>query len=189
MPNALGPIIVDLTINLSAITLQVSSLSYIGLGVQPPTPEWGVLLSEAREYMQIAPHTILFPGIAIMLTALAFNLIGDGLREYIRGGAHPDENLWGEEDADQSHDDGEDKPQGNRHMNGSFYIFIIFSPDIVGNDDAGTDGDAVEETDHHEDEIAGGGYGGEGVTSDEITDNQRIRGVIELLEEIAEEEW
>ncbi len=115
--------------------------------------------------------------------------IGDGLREYIRGGAHPDENLWGEEDADQSHDDGEDKPQGNRHMNGSFYIFIIFSPDIVGNDDAGTDGDAVEETDHHEDEIAGGGYGGEGVTSDEITDNQRIRGVIELLEEIAEEEW
>ena len=81
MPNALGPIIVDLTINLSAITLQVSSLSYIGLGVQPPTPEWGVLLSEAREYMQIAPHTILFPGIAIMLTALAYNLIGDGLRD------------------------------------------------------------------------------------------------------------
>ena len=81
MPNAMGPMIVDLTINLSAITLQVSSLSYIGLGVQPPTPEWGVLLSEAREYMQIAPHTIVFPGIAIMLTALAFNLIGDGLRD------------------------------------------------------------------------------------------------------------
>lgn len=81
LPNALGPIIVDFTINLSVTTLQVSSLSYIGLGVQPPTPEWGVLLSEAREFMQVAPHTIIFPGIAIMLAALAFNLIGDGLRD------------------------------------------------------------------------------------------------------------
>lgn len=81
IPNALGPIIVDFTINLSAITLQVSSLSYIGLGVQPPTPEWGVLLSEAREFMQVAPHTIVFPGLAILLAALAFNLVGDGLRD------------------------------------------------------------------------------------------------------------
>ena len=81
IPNALGPIIVDLSINLSAITLQVSSLSYIGLGVSPPTPEWGVLLSEAREFMRTAPHTILFPGIAILLAALAFNLVGDGLRD------------------------------------------------------------------------------------------------------------
>ena len=83
IPNALGPMIVDFTINLSATTLQVSSLSYIGLGVEPPTPEWGVLLSEAREFMLTAPHTILFPGIAIMLTALSFNLIGDGLRDAI----------------------------------------------------------------------------------------------------------
>ena len=81
IPNALGPIIVDFTINLSAITLQVSSLSYIGLGVQPPTPEWGVLLSEAREFMQVAPHTIIFPGLAILIAALAFNLVGDGLRD------------------------------------------------------------------------------------------------------------
>lgn len=81
IPNALGPMIVDLTINLSAITLQVSSLSYIGLGVQPPTPEWGVLLSEAREFMMVAPHTIIFPGLAILLAALAFNLVGDGLRD------------------------------------------------------------------------------------------------------------
>ena len=81
IPNALGPIIVDFTINLSAITLQVSSLSYIGLGVQPPTPEWGVLLSEAREFMQVAAHTILFPGLAILFAALAFNLVGDGLRD------------------------------------------------------------------------------------------------------------
>ena len=81
IPNALGPLIVDLSINMSTITLQVSSLSYIGLGVQPPTPEWGVLLSEAREFMPIAPHTILFPGIAILLASLAFNLVGDGLRD------------------------------------------------------------------------------------------------------------
>ena len=81
IPNALGPMIVDFTINLSATTLQVSSLSYIGLGVEPPTPEWGVLLSEAGEFMMTYPHTIIFPGIAIMLTALAFNLIGDGLRD------------------------------------------------------------------------------------------------------------
>ncbi len=81
LPNAIGPIIVDLSIALSATILQVSSLSYIGLGVQPPTPEWGVLLSEAREYMRTAPHTIVYPGIAIALAALAFNLVGDGLRD------------------------------------------------------------------------------------------------------------
>ena len=83
LPNALGPIIVDFTISLSATTLQVSSLSYIGLGVQPPTPEWGVLLNEAREFMLTAPHTIIFPGLAILLTSLAFNLVGDGLRDAI----------------------------------------------------------------------------------------------------------
>lgn len=83
LPNALGPIIVDFTISLSSTTLQVSSLSYIGLGVQPPTPEWGVLLNEAREFMMTAPHTIIFPGLAIMFTSLAFNLVGDGLRDAI----------------------------------------------------------------------------------------------------------
>ena len=81
IPNAIGPIIISFTISLAATTLQVSSLSYIGLGVQPPTPEWGVLLSEAREFMRIAPHTIIFPGLMIMLAALAFNLVGDGLRD------------------------------------------------------------------------------------------------------------
>lgn len=81
IPNALGPIIVNLSINLSTTTLQVSSLSYMGLGVQPPMPEWGVLLTEAREFMRTAPHTIIFPGLAILLASLAFNLIGDGLRD------------------------------------------------------------------------------------------------------------
>ncbi len=81
IPNALGAIIVSMTINLSAITLQVSSMSYIGLGVSPPTPEWGALLSEAREFIITAPHMIVFPGIAILLAALSFNLVGDGLRD------------------------------------------------------------------------------------------------------------
>ena len=56
-------------------------MSYIGLGVSPPTPEWGALLSEAREFIITAPHLIIFPGIAILLTALSFNLVGDGLRD------------------------------------------------------------------------------------------------------------
>lgn len=81
IPNSLGAMIVSMTINLSAITLQVSSMSYIGLGVSPPTPEWGALLSEAREFIITAPHLIIFPGIAILLTALSFNLVGDGLRD------------------------------------------------------------------------------------------------------------
>ena len=81
IPNALGAVIVSMSINLSAITLQVSSMSYIGLGVRPPTPEWGALLSEAREFITAAPHLIIFPGIAIILAALSFNLMGDGLRD------------------------------------------------------------------------------------------------------------
>lgn len=81
IPNALGAMIVNMTINLSSSTLQVSSMSYIGLGVSPPTPEWGALLSEAREFIITAPHLIIFPGIAILLTALSFNLVGDGLRD------------------------------------------------------------------------------------------------------------
>ena len=81
IPNALGPIIVNTTINLAAITLAASSLSYLGLGVQPPTPEWGALLSEAREYMITEPSLIIFPGIALLLAALGFNLVGDGLRD------------------------------------------------------------------------------------------------------------
>ena len=73
--------IVDFTVTLSTIILEVSCLSFMGLGVQPPTPEWGVLLDEAREFMRVAPHTIMFPGLAILLAALAFNLVGDGLRD------------------------------------------------------------------------------------------------------------
>ena len=61
--------------------LNAAGLSYIGLGVQAPRPEWGNMLSEAREYIQVAPHLIIFPGIVLALTVLALNLLGDGLRD------------------------------------------------------------------------------------------------------------
>lgn len=81
IPNALGPIIVQATFNVASSILQVSGLSYIGLGIAPPTPEWGSMLSAGREYLRQYPHIILFPGFVIMLTVLSLNLFGDGLRD------------------------------------------------------------------------------------------------------------
>lgn len=81
IPNAMGPIIVQSTQSIASKIKTAASLSFIGLGVAPPTPEWGCMLNEAREYLYIAPHLMIFPGACIILTALAFNLIGDGLRD------------------------------------------------------------------------------------------------------------
>jgi len=81
LPNAIGPIIVQTTSSISGMILQASSLSFIGMGVQPPTPEWGSMISESREFMRVAPHMMIFPGACIILAALSFNLIGDGLRD------------------------------------------------------------------------------------------------------------
>lgn len=81
MPNAIGPIIVETTQSISGMILEASALSYIGMGVQPPTPEWGAMLSEAREFMRTQPYLIIIPGIFIVLAALSFNLVGDGLRD------------------------------------------------------------------------------------------------------------
>ncbi len=81
LPNAIGPIIVNTTMNIAAMILSAAGLSFIGMGVQPPAPEWGALLSSARQYMFTAPHLLYFPGLAILLTALSFNLVGDGLRD------------------------------------------------------------------------------------------------------------
>lgn len=83
IPNAIGPIIVETTQSLSNMILEASGLSYIGMGVQPPKPEWGSMLSEAREVMRTVPHLIIIPGIFIIVTALSFNLLGDGLRDAI----------------------------------------------------------------------------------------------------------
>ena len=81
IPNALGPIIVTVTMNVSSMILSASGLSFLGMGVQPPAPEWGALLSDARQYMFNAPYLLYIPGIFIVLAALCFNLAGDGLRD------------------------------------------------------------------------------------------------------------
>jgi ABC-type dipeptide/oligopeptide/nickel transport system permease subunit len=81
LPNVISPIIVHLTMNVGMAITMAAALSYIGLGVQPPTPEWGALLSDARTHILNYPHLIMFPGMFIALTVLAINLIGDGLRD------------------------------------------------------------------------------------------------------------
>jgi peptide/nickel transport system permease protein len=81
LPNCLAPIVVLLTLRLATIILTTSGLSFLGLGVQPPTPEWGAMLAEGRGYFQQAPHIAMFPGLAIMMVVLGFNLLGDGLRD------------------------------------------------------------------------------------------------------------
>lgn len=81
LPNILGPIIVVSTQGVASIMLTASSLSYLGVGIQPPTPEWGAIIFEAREFLRIAPYMCILPGIVIVLTALSFNLMGDGLRD------------------------------------------------------------------------------------------------------------
>lgn len=81
MPNAVGPIIVQTTQSIAGIILEASALSYIGMGVQLPTPEWGAMVSEGKEFLRQFPHMTIFPGCAILLTTLSFNLLGDGLRD------------------------------------------------------------------------------------------------------------
>ena len=81
LPNAMGPVIVQATMSIASMMLSAAGLSYLGMGIQPPSPEWGSMLSEAREYMRTAPHMLLFPGLCIMIAALSLNLIGDGLRD------------------------------------------------------------------------------------------------------------
>jgi peptide/nickel transport system permease protein len=81
IPNTLGPIIVVSTQGIASIMLTASSLSYLGVGIQPPTPEWGAIIYEAREFLRTAPYMCILPGIVIVLTALSFNLLGDGLRD------------------------------------------------------------------------------------------------------------
>lgn len=83
LPNSLSPILVLATIRLGTAILTAASLGFLGLGVKPPSPEWGTMLSEGRNYMQLAPHIAIFPGLAILITVVALNLLGDGLRDAI----------------------------------------------------------------------------------------------------------
>lgn len=81
LPNILSPIIVVATVGVSVAVLSASALSFLGLGAQPPSPEWGAILAGGRDYFKRAPWITTFPGVAIALTVLSFNLLGDGLRE------------------------------------------------------------------------------------------------------------
>ncbi len=81
LPNALGPIIILFTGSVSGMILAAAGYSFLGFGVQPPTPEWGAMISASRQYMRLAPHFTVIPGLAIVLTAMSINLAGDGLRD------------------------------------------------------------------------------------------------------------
>ena len=90
LPNILSPIIVQASFHMAGAIIAESTLSFLGLGVQPPTPSWGSMLNEGRAYLLTAPHLTIFPGLAIMATVLAFNFLGDGIRDMLdperRGG-------------------------------------------------------------------------------------------------------
>lgn len=81
LPNAIGPIIVQATMTVGTMIIWAAGVSFLGLGIQPPTPEWGAMLSEGRKFISDYPHLVLYPGLAIAVTALSLNLMGDGLRD------------------------------------------------------------------------------------------------------------
>jgi peptide/nickel transport system permease protein len=81
LPNCVAPILVLVSLDFAHAILVESSLSFLGLGFPPPAPSWGLMLSEARGYMEVAPHVAIIPGAVISITILGFNLIGDGLRD------------------------------------------------------------------------------------------------------------
>jgi len=81
LPNSMAPVIVQGTLAIATAILEAAALGFLGLGAQPPTPEWGKMLADSKDYLQSAPWTMIFPGLAIMFTVLGFNLMGDGLRD------------------------------------------------------------------------------------------------------------
>ncbi|MGH4022201.1 MAG: nickel transporter permease [Pseudonocardiaceae bacterium] len=83
LPNVLPPVIVLVTLEMGTLILAISALNFLGLGAQPPTPEWGAMLNEGRAFFFSSPHLMLFPGLAISLAVLGFNLLGDGLRDVL----------------------------------------------------------------------------------------------------------
>ena len=83
LPNAIQPLIVQASLGMAGAVLSEASLSFLGLGIPPPAPSWGTMIEEARQFFSSSPHVLFFPGIAIALTVLAFNFIGDGMRQYL----------------------------------------------------------------------------------------------------------
>ncbi len=83
LPNVLPPLVVLATLDLGKLVLSIATLSFLGLGAQPPTPEWGAMINDARPFLQTVPRLMFVPGLAIALTVLGFNLLGDGLRDIL----------------------------------------------------------------------------------------------------------
>jgi len=81
IPNAIGPIIVQSTMAVASMIIWAAGISFVGMGIQPPKPEWGAMLSEAKIYMQTARYMVFFPGLMIGLTAFSLNVVGDGMRD------------------------------------------------------------------------------------------------------------
>lgn len=81
LPNLLPPLLIQATFGLAAAIIAEGSLSFLGLGVEPPTPSWGSMLNDGRQFLLVAPHLTTYPGLAIMLTVLALNLVGDALQD------------------------------------------------------------------------------------------------------------
>ncbi|MBQ6842547.1 MAG: ABC transporter permease [Firmicutes bacterium] len=81
IPNAIGPVIVQATLGVGEIIISAAGLSFLGLGIEPPLPEWGKMLSEGKEVIRSSPYLVIFPGLCIMTTVLSLNLLGDGLRD------------------------------------------------------------------------------------------------------------
>jgi peptide/nickel transport system permease protein len=84
LPNLLPPLLIQATFGLAAAIIAEGSLSFLGLGVEPPTPSWGSMLNDGRQFLLVAPHLTTYPGIAIMITVLGLNLVGDGLQERLQ---------------------------------------------------------------------------------------------------------
>ncbi|MCL1843843.1 MAG: ABC transporter permease [Defluviitaleaceae bacterium] len=81
LPNIMGPMIVQATMAIASVIIAAAGLSFIGMGIQPPAPEWGSMLAQGNNFIRTAPHLVIFPGLAIVISALSFNLVGDGLRD------------------------------------------------------------------------------------------------------------
>lgn len=83
LPNCMGPIIIQATLRMGSAILMAATLSFLGMGAQPPEPEWGSMLNAARPYLRTSPYLAIFPGLAITITVIGINLVGDGLRDYL----------------------------------------------------------------------------------------------------------
>jgi peptide/nickel transport system permease protein len=88
LPHVLGPVIVLLTIEMGTFVVAVSGLSFLGVGAQPPSPEWGSMLDDGRRLLLVAPNQMIFPGAAITIVALGFNLVGESLRDLLDPKSH-----------------------------------------------------------------------------------------------------